>query len=164
MPAALTPLANLTIGSDATSVTFSSISSAYKDLLLIMYAKPDFNGGPFVVLNATATTFTSVQMAGNGSSAVTGTNSTSDWPINIGSSSGGIYGKEWTSFAFHLMDYSATDKHKPILARYDNQWGSGTTVGRWTSTAAVTSLRLTMSPVGVTMLAGSTFALYGVSA
>jgi hypothetical protein len=63
-----------------------------------------------------------------------------------------------------FFDYSATDKHKTYVSQNGtSNKGSEVAAGRWANTAAVTSLTLS-SVNGWTFAAGSTFALYGVSA
>jgi hypothetical protein len=65
----------------------------------------------------------------------------------------------------NIMDYSATDKHKTAIWSSDKA-GAGATerfVARWANTSAITSVRL-LGVGAATYAAGSTFALYGVSA
>jgi hypothetical protein len=59
-----------------------------------------------------------------------------------------------------ILDYSATDKHKPCLIRNGTVTVSTTiaTAARWGNTAAINSLEIFTSN---TFLAGSTFSLYG---
>jgi hypothetical protein len=61
----------------------------------------------------------------------------------------------------HIMDYSATDKHKTVLSRA-NRASSGVDAiaGRWASTSAITSIKYFAS--GRTLDIGSTVALYGI--
>jgi hypothetical protein len=161
MPAgvsAYTPLANITLSTTASSVTFSSISGAYRDLVLI--ASPvDYSG--FATANLringdTGTNYPWVRMQGDGSSAT----SSSGTASSIASGAYVVSSTERMVARFEFLDYSATDKHKAVLTRGDN--GSYLTVAyaqRWANTAAITSIEL-FSSFGI----GSTFALYGVSA
>lgn len=165
MPSALVPLANLTLGSAAATVTFSSISGSYRDLMLIVgnlntntsvvYGYMRFNGD-------TATNYSYVNMAGDGSSATSGN----------GSNLNGCYIQPNSTFSttsnailtISIMDYSATDKHKTALIRSNNPGSFVSAIAnRWASTAAITSLDI--ATTSATMwAAGSTFSLYGVSA
>jgi hypothetical protein len=161
MPTATyTPLATVTLGSAAASVTFSSIPATYRDLILVITAQRTgtpvnvgmrFNGD-------SGSNYTSVYMTGTGSSAATGIVSSTNFQLDLypyPPSSG------FNNYIVQMMDYSATDKHKPILVRV-NDAGNATeaSAGRWASTAAVNSLALTLSNFNT----GSTFNLYGVIA
>ena len=64
----------------------------------------------------------------------------------------------------NIMDYSATNKHKTTLSRANAAAdGVNASAGRYASNTAITSF-LIGSTTAVTYAAGSTFALYGVSA
>ena len=155
-----TPLATVTLGSAAASVTFSSIPATYRDLILVITAQRTgtpvnvgmrFNGD-------SGSNYTSVYMTGTGSSPATGIVSSTNFQLDLypyPPSSG------FNNYIVQMMDYSATDKHKPILVRV-NDAGNATeaSAGRWASTAAVNSLALTLSNFNT----GSTFSLYGVIA
>jgi hypothetical protein len=61
-----------------------------------------------------------------------------------------------------IMDYSATDKHKTVLDRWNRPSAFVfATAGRWADNTAVNTVRLV--PTG-TFSVGSTFSLYGVIA
>jgi len=154
-----TPLANITLGSSAASVTFSSISQVYRDLVLVCQI---FGAGsyPIITFNSdTSNTYQNVQMHGNGSDP----NSQVFTFTGLGVSQS-IGGSATEPFLFtnNIMDYSATDKHKTVLTR-SNRAGSGVTalVGRWPSTSAVNTVKIDGNFVNFT--SGSTFALYGIA-
>ena len=154
------PLANITLGSSAATVTFSSISGAYRDLVL-------------VATHRNTTTATSVRLRYNGDS---GSNYTTVWMGGTGSGTfSGTFSGDATIITdsntgndsisiTHILDYSATDKHKTQLSR-----GSGAGInaiafaGRWANTAAITSI-VASYPGGGSFTSGSTFALYGIVA
>jgi hypothetical protein len=166
MPAgvsAYTALANVTLGSSANSVEFSSISGIYRDLILVLDGLTVTDTGNFRMrLNGLSTTIYNLVLAeGNGSSTYS-TNDTNDNKFNLNSSSLALNTRG--QITVNLMDYSATDKHKNILVR-SNQAASQTTMtaGRFASTSAITSILIyNLSPANFG--ATSTFALYGVSA
>jgi hypothetical protein len=153
MGAALVPLQNITLGSTATSVTFASIPATYKDLKVVMtVSRAAGSSDVGFELNGDAGTV-SVYMAGFGSSTGSGTAS-------------GILTYVSNTPMFNtvdILDYSATDKHKPGITRYG---GAGIFTAsqafRWPSLAAVTSVRFYLGSGSFD--AGSTFALYGVVA
>jgi hypothetical protein len=158
-----TPLATVTLGSSAASVTFSSIPATYRDLILVSSIR-----------SASGATITTVGFRLNGD---TGSNYSYVFMQGTGSSTGSGSGtltsgiaaqaenSTLSSFAVsvaNFMDYSATDKHKTVLTRANSPsantqaWAS-----RWANTAAVTSIVLVPD---FSFVAGSTFNLYGVMA
>jgi len=154
------PLANITLGSSAASVTFSSISQAYRDLILIVQSGTTGGADMSIRLNSdSGSNYNWVQMYGTGSGSGTS---------NAFASQNHFfdYGTPTTLDAMmtvQLQDYSATDKHKSVLARRD--WAAGLTLasaGRWASTSAVTALQV--YAFSGSFIAGSSFALYGVAA
>jgi peptide methionine sulfoxide reductase MsrA len=154
-----TALANITLGSTASSVTFSSIPATYRDLVLVMNGNAT-TGGPFAFLRFngdTGSNYNYVLMYGDGSSAAS-TSSANQTQGYIGNNDAAGLN---TTIA-QIMDYSGTDKHKSYLSR--NGRGGGlviATAGRWANTNAVTSMSVTTSTS--TFTAGSTFALYGIA-
>lgn len=150
-------LATVTLESAANSVTFASIPSTYRDLIVVAERKvtSGANSEKFY-LNADTnnSNYTRVAMYGTGSSALSysGTNSST---VGLTTTSGLII--------YQLMDASATDKHKTFLYREDKA-SVQTLAGahRWASTSAVTSIEVEAE--SNTYAIGSTFSLYGIEA
>jgi hypothetical protein len=163
MPTATyTPLANATLGSTASSVTFSSISQAYRDLVVVVNGKnTETNIRMTAVINGdTASNYYGVSM----SFAAGGTSGqTNPSPGSVQSSFSQSLWRTVDSYAiFNFMDYSATNKQKTILCRAgESNEGTEATCFRWASTAAITTLKFES---GYTMAAGTSFALYGIAA
>ena len=160
-----TPLANLTLSSSASSVTFSSIpTTGYRDLVVVIdgvYLTDGFAQNFVVRLNNdSSSTYSAVRMDGNGSTTGSGADSATFFYI------GGANNNQKFTMIVQLMDYSATDKHKTVLARQDTPArGTGATAGRWPSTSAVTSIQFfTLDSVNIKYASGTSFALYGISA
>lgn len=159
-----TPLANTTLGTNSTSITFSAFSStAYNDFVIVVDSAGGGGTNNFYGIRFngdTGNNYQYVQMYGNGS----GTGSQAG-DNNIGYIHYGAYisgSNEWQS-VIHILDYAKTNKHKVVLARGDapaQQTSASAT--RWKNTAAITSITL-VATVGA-FASGSTFALYGVSA
>lgn len=154
------PLATITLSSTDTDVTFANIPNTYKDLVLIVQGELSSANTPDIELklNNDTANRTQVYMRGDGSSTASGTystiylNSASTW------SSGRLY-----NHIVQIMDYSATDKHKTVLAR--GNWAGGdvnATASRWASTSAVTTVSVNVSGTG-SFAIGSTFSLYGIA-
>lgn len=164
MPAgvsAWTPLANLTLGSAAASVTFSSISSAYRDLVLVANVSVTSAGNSFQLRfnGDTTASYSYVSAEGNGTSAG-GTSGTSNAFV-MNSWAGSLNGT-LSVMKVEILDYSSTDKHKSLLGRGDNSSkNTGMNAARWANTAAINSIYCFAG--GDNFSAGSTFALYGVS-
>jgi hypothetical protein len=149
-----TPLATVTLGSSAASVTFSSIPATYRDLICIVNHTKNtlttftirFNG------DNTSGNYTSVYMVGDGSSAISGTETGFTFAYSSTPISNQIC---------QVMDYSATDKHKTMLLRHsDSSRQAATYAARWANTAAITSMAF--APSSGTFDSGSTFSLYAV--
>lgn len=162
MAKAMVALANITLGSAQATVTFSSIPATYRDLRLVVD-----------VLNTTSSNQTNIQLNGDTGSnysrlimagqAASGASSASATGTSI-------VCMNWSApdnatrvlMTADFMDYSATDKQKTILLRSNHGNEVDAVAARWTSTSAITSIKL--YPDSSTFAAGSTFSLYGVVA
>jgi hypothetical protein len=142
MPTATyTPLANVTLGTAVSSVTFSSIPATYRDLIVVVDGALTGAGGFGLRLNGdTGANYPQVMMRGE-STANSGNDATAT----------SFYGSWSTVQTVHrykgmwnIMDYSATDKHKTVLLRTGYALPTITSVeahaGRWANTSAITSL------------------------
>lgn len=148
-------LANTTLSSSTSSITFGSIPNTYRDLILITNAIGDsylslqFNGD-------TGSNYPYNAMFGTGSAAQAQTGTLErvgmTYPLTATFENPVI---------FQIADYSVTDKHKMVLYR-GNSAGAGVWSGisRWANTNAITSIRV-FSESG-NFSSGSAFALYGI--
>jgi hypothetical protein len=157
-----TPLATVTLGSAAASVTFSSIPATYRDLILIGVATGSTTLQGRIRLNGdTGSNYNYVRMSGSGSAAtsVSAVNQTFGFVSGIAqaTTTGALQIK------IDIMDYSATDKHTTVVSRADQAAnGAEAFANRWANTAAVTSVQVLTSTGNWAI--GSTFNLYGVIA
>lgn len=167
MPAgvsAWTPLANITLGSNAATVTFSSISGSYRDLVLVAKAGMSSAGANLILrFNGDASgSYNWVLMSGSGSST---TYSSAAAQTGLNLNWNGTSGTPGSNFQrLDVMDYAQTNKHKTVLLRSDDVTSATTTeatVLRWAQTSAIT--QMTFAPNTGLIAAGSSFALYGVS-
>jgi hypothetical protein len=166
MPAgvsAITPLANITLSSTASTVTFSSISGAYRDLYLVVVAKTNQAGWQTRMrLNGdTGSNYNTIYLTNSSNTAFSqssfGTTQMEFGPLGIASTTVDMIWKT------NILDYSATDKHKnvqSIIGNIDSSMIDGSS-HRYLSTSAITSL--VVYPGSGTWSVGSNFALYGVS-
>lgn len=156
-----TPLANITLGATANPVTFSSISQSYKDLVLVVSCLADTTANLMIRFNSdSAANYNLLNMQANGSGYSSGTTLNTNI-IYIGPTVNST--TQPSNHIAHIMDYSATDKHKTVLAR-GNEPSSllQGIAGRWSNTAAITSIEVW--GYGTNMRAGTTISLYGVIA
>lgn len=152
-----TALATITLTSTDTEIIFASIPATYRDLVLVADATSDANSGLYLRFNGISTsTYDTVGAYGNGSSAISFSQNLTFTNANFISSGRGTN-------IIQLMDYSATDKHKTVLARasYAGNQAQMAAAG-WASTAAINQVSLFMDG-GRSFQSGSTFSLYGIA-
>jgi hypothetical protein len=141
---------SVTLGSSASSVTFSSIDQSFGDLVLVVDTNQDVRF-PIVQFNGSTTGYSRVSMYSYSGSVVsdTGTGSSIEF-----------YGDTYLG-TLTIMDYSATDKHKTCLLRNgEPSIFVHASAQRWADTSAITQIYIG----GGTYVAGSTFYLYGIEA
>jgi hypothetical protein len=152
-----TPLATVTLGASASSVTFSSIPATYRDLILLATGTTTSAQNLFLRFNSdSGSNYSHVGMFANSG----GNGSFSGTTTSI--SQGGI-GTAESNNTFQIMDYSATDKHKTVLVRF----GVGGNVvqasaERWANTAAITTI-LAFPSGSTQFLTGTILSLYGIA-
>jgi hypothetical protein len=162
MTATYEKIATTTLGSAAASVTFSSISGSYTDLVAIC----NFGGSSaaedfvFNVNGDTGSNYSGTNLRGNGTSA------SSSRYSNNGRFVADLVGVSTSLQAIdtiQFMNYSNTTTYKTVLMRAnDASKSTEATVGLWRNTAAITSIVFAMT--GGNLLSGSTFTLYGIKA
>jgi hypothetical protein len=175
MPITYEPLATTTLGTAAATVTFSSISGAYTDLVLVCNIQGINTISEAAALyleynSDSGSNYSSTRLMGNGSTASSSrySNQTENF---IGlfpafTTAGSKFGPQ----IIYLQNYSNSTTYKTILSRFNSE-GTGVSgedrvgafVGLWRSTAAITTIDLTSSASGG-FATGSTFTLYGIKA
>ena len=161
MPSTYEPIATTTLGSAASSVTFSSISGSYTDLILVFAGTTASNAYPSLRFNGdTGTNYSNTNFRGNGTSAQsTRFNSANEMDIAYGSP----LSTTQANFIIQIMNYSNTTTNKTVLARTNNaDRETGAAVGLWRSTSAINSVTLKSNSPNFDV--GSTFTLYGIKA
>ena len=159
MASTYTPIATQTLGSAAASVTFSSISGAYTDLILVISAQGA--SGASSAINAyfnadTASNYSYTQVTGDGTSAASARTSSST-RMRLGWSA---VSSAFAPIVFHIQNYSNTTTYKTSVGRINDAASiTGAVVNLWRSTAAVTSLSF---GTGGNFAQYSSFALYGI--
>jgi hypothetical protein len=161
---AFTPLANITVSSQVTSVTFSSISQNYRDLFIVVRTIASANyQGLGMKFNGDSSSIYSDVFIRNDPSSFSGSTYPQHNLYSSGSSTNDL-----TLAIVNVFDYSATDKHKSSITKSGNTLGtmetSGAMAHRWPNTSAITSVTILASGYTQPFAVGTTISLYGVSA
>ena len=156
-----TPIATNTLSSTAYSVTFSSISGAYTDLVLVIYNGAANPASLNLTVNSdSGSNYGTTWVLGNGTAAQSSKESSGS-RIFLGEN-GPTAATPAGVVIINFMNYSNTTTYKTVLSRLnrtDNKVYA--TVGNWRSTSAINSVTITLSELFCT---GSTFTLYGIGA
>lgn len=168
-------IASTTLSSSVSSVTFSSISNAYTDLLLKYSTRTDGTGNVF---NATfrfnsdsATNYSGQRLYGDGAAAGSNIYSNRADLLVYGSTPGNqIASNTFSNNELYIPNYLAS-QNKPIGSynvTESNAAGNAqitAVAALWRNTAAINSITIfcgsTASPTD-NFIAGSTFYLYGI--
>jgi hypothetical protein len=159
-----TALATLTLTGSDGSITFASIPSGYRDLVIVCNFQMSGTGSAtrLQVNGDSGANYNGVWMTGTGSAANSSSESNQTSARAFGASIGPTNSMSNIGIV-QLFDISATDKHKTILTRYGAaSTETQATASRWASTSAITSVTL-FDILGQTYQAGSTFSLYGIA-
>ena len=162
MPVTYEPIATTTLGGTQASITFSSISSAFTDVLIVVEATS--SGGLAFRLNGdTGTTYSRTILYGDGSSAASTRGSNENYayqtPVTPGT------GNRFVCL-YNFQNYANTTTNKTVIYRLSTSaTGVSAGVNLWRSTNAIDSIQI-MSDVGGggVFSIGSTFTLYGIKA
>jgi len=155
------------LGSSAASVTFSSIPSTYKDLVLRYSARGDVaQSSQQIKLNTdTGTNYSDTFMSGSGSTVASGndTNATYGFAYYtqaLSSATANIFGNA----EIYIPNYAgSTNKAFSVFGAGENNGITAyiaSTANLWRNTAAISSLTLT--PNSGNFVTGSSFYLYGI--
>lgn len=160
-----TLLHNQTLANNTTTqVTISSISGSYRDLILILEAHAQTSFFPRLQFNGdTSTNYAYVSMQSDGTTALSasGTGETGIQLYSSGSFTSGASSR--TMVVTHILDYSVSDKHRPIMTRFAKAAGHTEMIhARWANiTSAINSIKL-YSSNGAALSTGTTINLYGI--
>ena len=155
-----TPIATTTLGSAQATVTFSSISGSYTDLVIIVNGKAT-SATPDMYLqfnNDTSALYSYTRMYGDGSSVASdrGSNQTLGFTGNWDTT-------EQTITKIQIQNYSNTTTYKTWLSRSDcPRFLTMAYSCLYRSTSAITAV--TIGAGTQSMATGSTFTLYGIAA
>jgi hypothetical protein len=159
MPATYEPISTQTLGSAAATVTFSSISGSYTDLVVIVAGNKSGTGSSDITWQAngnTGTNYSQTAIYGAGSVAE------SDRGSNGTSSRAGRIGTSQSLSVLNFFNYSNTTTNKTCISK--GNVGDGLMIaqaGLFRSTSAITSLSFALA-TGDNFSTGCVFTLYGI--
>jgi hypothetical protein len=163
------PLQSITLTSNASSITFSSISQDYTDLVLVSQTQQVTSSEDLAIRfnNDSTSVYSRTYICGDGSTAHSGRSTSQSYIILD------HHGTPPTSTSFgssivNIPNYSNTTLNKTVLNRngsIDSPQAIATVanVGLWRSTSAITSITV-LCTNSSNLKAGSTFDLYGIKA
>ena len=166
MAATFTPIASVTLGTAAGTVTFSSIPQTYTDLFIVTsFANTSANQGAFMRFNSdTGSNYSRTYLLGDGAGAYSGRASNQSSILIESSMYVGTTLNTSMQSNINIMNYSNSTTNKTTLSRAGSQGaafpGTDMIVGLWRNTAAITNVDIVCT--SNTFLAGSTFNLYGI--
>lgn len=156
------PLATYTTSGSQASYTFSTISGAYTDLIVVVNYDSATAGNQSLNMRFngdTTTNYSYTILRGSGSAAQSARDS-NDSRIYCGSSSTGTTNIA-SNAIIQIQNYSNTTTYKTALIRDNNpDYYLFANVGLWRSTVAINSITFYQSSYN--FINGSTFALYGI--
>lgn len=163
------PIQTSTLANSTTAeVSFTSISSSYTDLVIIVsnLVTQQANQTIGIQFNGTTSGYGYTYVNGNGSAATTG-RGVSASKINAGFTAGTSTSLPSTLIV-NVNNYSNTTTYKTALLRLSQERnGSGEVdaiVGLYSSTSAISSLSFTLNDSSSYFTTGTTFTLYGIAA
>jgi hypothetical protein len=150
------PIATTTLGTSASSVTFSTIPGTYTDLVLVVAGTSAATNGNEMQFNGdTGNNYSFTLLYGTGSAAVSSRNS------NISFAYAGRTNTNQSVSITQIMNYANTTTYKTVLTRASSNGDIVmANVSTWRSTSAITSLVY----AGATFNSGTVFTLYGIKA
>ncbi len=153
------PIATTTLVSNASDITFTSISSTYTDLVLVISGRQTVDDNVFLQFNGdTGSNYSVTILYGTGSTVVATRLSNANY-IRLG----GIFTADTGNAIYSIQNYSNNTTFKTILGR-TNAAGNlvQTRVGLWRNTSIITSVKVASESGN--FATGSTFTLYGIKA
>lgn len=156
-------IASTVITATSTSISFTSITSGYTDLVLVAHCKVSpLNTSSKITFNndTTGTNYSRRYIATSGTgSLVSGT-----YTDTYGLEMGGFY-NEFDISHVSILDYANTNKHKTAINNYmqpSSENAAVLIVGTWKSTSAISTITWQTGSPSYFFNPGCSFSLYGV--
>jgi len=166
MPATYEPIATTTLGSAASTITFSSIAGTYTDLRVVLVSSTATAGNTVNYLrfnSDTGTNYSSTWLTGDGATAGSSRETSATFirgGENANNTDAGL-----SFITYDVFSYAGSTYKTALVANSRDNNGSGSTyriVGLWRSTSAITSITIAASAGNYK--AGTTATLYGIKA
>lgn len=155
-------IATTTLSSTASSVTFSSISGSYTDLVLVItQTATTTNNHGIRFNNDTGFNYSTTLVYGDGSSAGSERKATSGGGSQnfIYTNNGGV--TAISTSIIQIMNYSNATTNKTVISRWSqSSVGAAAFAGLWQNTAAINRVDYVTAAGNIN--SGSTFTLYGI--
>lgn len=168
MPAGATyvALASTSLSSTSSAISFTSISQAYTDLVIVASMRLSAGSTGHLCFNATSPSGTSYEIlyfSGNGS-AFQSKDIANGASVRLGEVYGsGINSTNFTVMIASIGDYAATNKFKSVIVNYAEVADEiSLTGGTWHDTSAITSIGITSGSTGH-FVTGCSFSIYGIA-
>jgi len=159
MPATYDRIATTTLSTTTATVSFTSISGSYTDLILISSAKSAGTSETIMMRfnSDSGSNYSFTYLYGNGTSALSGRASNTSFAVG-----GSATATDAAVNLVHIMNYSNSTTYKTVLDRRGQaSLYTFTDVSLWRNTAAITSISVEPEN-GQSFASGSTFTLYGI--
>jgi len=167
-----TLIASSTVGSGgASSITFSSIPATYTDLKVVFSLRSDWSSDPYdyfvqgIQFNGTTSTYSTRILYGNGSSAASGSDSSTGLRqsyYNAGTSTSSTF----ANGEMYIPNYTSSNYKSTSIDQVteNNATASiaGITAGLWSNTSAITQI-VFLPRSGSNFVQYSTAYLYGIN-
>jgi hypothetical protein len=155
-------VATNTLSSTASSVTFSSISSAYTDLIIVSYIRGSTAQNQNLRFNNdTGSNYSNTYIEGDGTGGASGRRTSQTSLVDFGFLR--TAASTFASGIIQIMNYSNTTTYKTVLSRADlATLGTQASVGLWQNNSAINRVDLICG--SGSYQAGSTFTIYGIKA
>jgi len=163
MPTTYEPIATTTLGSAASSITFSSIPATYTDLriALVVTGTSTANRVGLQYNSDTGSNYSFTYLRGDGATAISGAN-TANPQIRISAANQASTSLQFVTF--DIFSYAGSINKTSLATLQNDQNGSGDviySVGLWRNTAAITTATLMLLNAG-NYNTGTTATLYGI--
>lgn len=163
-----TLIASTTLGSTATSVTFSSLPTSYTDLIIRCTARSEravVGESIYIYFNNSTTSSSVTRMTGNGSTA----NSTSFGDENriiYGATGSSATSDTFGSAEIYIPNYNGSKKKCAgafgVSETNATAASMGASASLWANTSAITDIKIELDSAAANIVAGSSFFLYGI--
>jgi hypothetical protein len=157
------PIATQTLSTATDVVTFSTISQAYTDLILVINGAKSHQTNTYIRFNGdTGSNYSLTNMWGDGSGVVSNRYSNVTFIyVDIASPAANTIHTK----IVQINNYSNATTNKTVLIRDSSFDGEAlASVGMWRNTSAITSISITNATSGYNWNVGSTFTIYGIAA